>query len=180
MKVKRTNDPYADQEARWNLVRQYVVGVLEEETMDPSIYAAATTAVYDMEMGGDPRNGAGTMTRREDGLYVHGLRVRLSKLLLDYRERHRVPESTEGHVPDDVFLRRWTNASRVFSYHDRHFVRRCQAEKIRMPDDLAFPDDGQTTVFEFGRRIWFDERELAERETTGPVTRAQSYPSKRP
>jgi hypothetical protein len=180
MKVKRTNDPYADQEARWDLVRQYVVSVLEEETMDPSVYLAATTAVYDIETLGNNAFGAGSTARREDGLVVHGLRVRLSKLLLDYRERHRVPESAEGHVPDDVFLRRWTKASRIFSYHDRHFVRRCQGEKTRMPDDLAFPDDGRTTVFEFGRRIWFDERELAERETTGPVTRAQSYPSKRP
>jgi hypothetical protein len=178
IRIKRTNDPYADQEARWHLVRRYLVGVLEEEKMDPTIYLAATNAAYEIETKGNFTFGAGPTAYREGGLVLHGLRIRLSKLLLAYRERHRVPESSQEHVPDDVFLRRWTKASRIFGYHDRHFVRRCQDEQVRMPADLAFPDDGRTTVFQLGRRVWFDERELEERERTGIVNCAQSHPSK--
>jgi len=58
-------------------------------------------------------------------------------------------------------MKRWKQAATVTAYHDRHFVKRSRATKAKYyVEDEVFPDDGQTTIFELGRRVWFDEREI--------------------
>ena len=156
LKVRATNDPYADQDARWKLIEKYIISTLVGEPSDPSRYIAAYTAIWDLEMsniqGVNPR-----IYDNERRTQKHGLRIRLIKLLLAYRETHR---STEK-LSDEEFMKRWKQAATVTAYHDRHFVKRSRDEKMKYyVEDEVFPDNGQTTIFELGRRVWFDEREI--------------------
>ena len=148
---------------------------MQDEPSSPPVYLAAVNAVYEIETLGDHKNRSGSRIYREGGVVLNGLRLRLSKLLLAFRARHGTSGSEEDQITDEVFIKRWTKAARVFGSHDRHFVRQCIAAKHNMPADLPFPDNGRTTIFEFGKRIWFDEREI-EQENRWPVSMAQSYP----
>jgi hypothetical protein len=156
LKVKPTNDPYADQDARWKLIQDHILSTLDGEPMDPSRHMAAFTAVFDLEM----INLEGVRLAIYDEkrkTMRHGLRIRLIKLLLAYRETHR---STE-RLSDEEFIKRWKQVASAITYHDRHFVKRIRDEKAKYyVEDEVFPDDGRTTAFELGRRVWFDEREI--------------------
>lgn len=121
---------------------------------------AAVNAVWEIETF-TRGMGAGAVMFK-DGKQVHGLRVRVVKLLLSYRDQHRAASSTEdpSKWTDEVFLQRWTSAARIFAYHDRHFVKRCVDERATGGGVAGegFPDDGRTGMFELGRRVWYDER----------------------
>ena len=148
-------------DVRWAVVEQYIMdSLLNETTGNPPVpHEVATQAATEIEM--DLPHALRPASSRQwdtsNDTAVHGVRIRLIKLLLGLRETHR------GELlSDELFLKRWTRTATIFDYHDQHWVRarREQGQSIVRPttSTLAFPDDGTTSMFELGKRVWLNQR----------------------
>lgn len=147
------------QDVRWTVVERYILSTLVDDDRDTALRDAAAKAAVEMETEGFK---SGTFDSRQwntsDNTRVHGARIRLVKLILGLRERQQDDPTTT--LPDVVFLERWARASSIFEYHDRHWGRdrRKREEDEASPVMLAFPDDGTTTMYELGKRVWMHRR----------------------
>jgi hypothetical protein len=148
------------QDVRWTVVERYILSTLLDDDHDPAVRDAAEKAAVEMETEG-PKFGTlnSQQWNTSDNTRVHGVRIRLVKLILGLREVHQDDTSTTT-LPDVVFLERWARASSIFEYHDRHWVcdQRKREEDEAPPVMLAFPDDGTTTMYELGKRVWMHRR----------------------
>jgi hypothetical protein len=156
---QKLEDLRSIQDIRWAIVERYILSTLVDDDHDPAVRDAATKAAVEMETEGFK---SGTLDSRQwntsDDTRVHGARIRLVKLILGLREVQQDQPTTL--LPDVVFLERWARASSIFEYHDRHWVRdqRKREEDEAPPVMLAFPDDGTTTMYELGKRVWMHRR----------------------
>jgi len=148
-------------DVRWAVVEQHILDSLMNTTTGnaPVTKEVAMQAATEIEM--DLPNGLRPAPSKQwdtsNDTAVHGVRIRLIKLLLGLRETHR------GELlSDELFLKRWTWTATIFDYHDQHWVRarREQGQSIVRPttSTLAFPDDGTTSMFELGKRVWLNQR----------------------
>lgn len=146
---------------RWAIIERYILDSLLDTTIgnEPVTHEAATQAATEIEsdVANVPRLSSSKQWNPTNDPAVHGARIRLIKLVLGLRETHRGDLLT-----DELFLKRWTRISRIFDYHDHHWVSN-QREQARATagspqSSLAFPDDGTTSMFELGRRVWLNQR----------------------
>lgn len=156
--IPKLEDLRSIQDVRWTVVERYILSTLLDDDHDTALRDAAAKAAVEMETEGFKSGLDSRQWNTSDNTRVHGARIRLVKLILGLRERQQDEPSTL--LPDVVFLERWARASSIFEYHDRHWVRdrREREEDEALPVMLAFPDDGTTTMYELGKRVWMHRR----------------------
>jgi hypothetical protein len=134
----------------WATVERYIAATLSGRQDDTVTLETAIKAAESIETD---RLATGTTDAGQwntsDVTRVHGVRIRLIKLLLGLRETQG-----EDRIPDTVFQERWARTAKIFKYHDEHWVKERRKNKEIPLVSLAFPDDGTSTMFELGRRVW--------------------------
>ncbi|KAG7528215.1 hypothetical protein FFLO_06330 [Filobasidium floriforme] len=160
--IPKLEDLRSKQDVRWTVVERYILSTLLDDDHDTTLRDAAAKAAVEMETEGFKSGLDSRQWNTADDTRVHGVRIRLVKLILGLREVQQDEPTTSTLLPDVVFLERWTTASSIFEYHDRHWVRdrhqRKREEDEAPPVMLAFPDDGTTTMYELGKRVWMHSR----------------------
>lgn len=135
-------------------MERYIAATLGGRQDDTVALETATKAAESIETDGLAIGTTDTgQWNTSDVTRVHGVRIRLIKLLLGLRETQG-----EDRMPDMVFQERWAQTAKIFKYHDKHWVKE-RRKNMEIPlVSLAFPDDGTSTMFELGRRVWRGNR----------------------
>ena len=140
-----------DLDYHWSIVKESLLSMLNGSKPSSVEVMNAYSSAYTLETNAMPVRYA-----RPDGTSVHGVRVRVVKVIREYCQ-------INGEEEESAFRDKWSLAARnIFSYHDRHYAKR-QAEEHRaprpLPPDLVFPDDGTTSMFQLGMAVWKKENE---------------------
>lgn len=141
----------------WETIKEFLNVVLNSQR-DPSIKEAmgAHSACVALETRSYKDQAESVYYRKPNGQRVHGVRVRTAKLIRRHCEDH-MDETRQA------FQNKWQRATKlIFTYHDRHYVKREQDESIGEPNyDTA-------KMFDFGMMVWdeFHNEQLPNLNTT--------------
>lgn len=139
--------------ADWDIVSTFLLRHLDGKQAAPS--ASETMAVYDAEYALE--TSYGFKYRLVPGLSslpsAQFVRSNVVELVRTHKREHPLEER-------EAFRLRWQQPCRfVFSYHDRHYVKRAQGEKPKERRLMIYPhfdfqDDGAVTIFDLGMLTW--------------------------
>ncbi|PWN36493.1 uncharacterized protein FA14DRAFT_3275 [Meira miltonrushii] len=137
------NASYPTKDEHWKTIKELIEIILKAERK-PSVKESmnAHFACFALETGEYKDKADSVYYRKPNGQRVHGVRIRTAKLIRQHCEVH-MNETRQD------FLDKWQRATKlIFTYHDRHYVKREQHESTGPPNYET------ANMLDFGMMVW--------------------------